>query len=295
MIPRLLDRITHWEEREAIRGALVALGDPAFVQVGEALRDPGRPRRLRVHLPETLGRFGTPAAAERLLDRVEQEPDGLVRYKALRALGRLVADYGIVVDRTRVERAVQANLVTYFGILGLHVALGATPPPASGAPSNTFRLLAGLVDDKRRQSLERVFRLLKIAHPKEDIRRVYLACIGADKRARANASEFLDALLRKRNEHSLRQLVRIISDDLSPAVQVDRAAALLGLEPPRSPEEAVQLALADADIKVAALAALYAVATGKEKLVASVQSAQETRPSLGTTARGLFQGALSVR
>lgn len=295
MIPRLIERLTHWEGRESIVGALIALGPPAFDQVAAALDDMTRPRRLRAHLPQTLGRFGIPAAAAKLLDRVESEPDGLVRYKALRALGRIVADHRIAVDRERIERCVRANLVTYFGLLGTRVALGASPPTTDRSSSSTFQLLAGLLDDKLRQSLERVFRLLKIAHPKEDLHRVYLACIGTDRRARANAAEFLDALLRRRSEQALRALVRIVSDDLSPPAQVARAAAQLGITPPRTHEEAVQAALADSDIKVAALAALYAVATGIEPLAVSVQKAREKRPSLGPAAQGIFQDALPVR
>lgn len=314
MVPRLLEGIAHAAGREAIRGALVALGEPAFVQVAAALEDTSRPRRLRIHLSETLGRFGTPAAAERLLDRVEQDPDGLIRYKALRALGRVVADQRIRVDRARVERSVRTNLVTYFGLLGLRVALGTSPrrvpgaaAPASAAPgardplvsartaakaSNAFRLLTGLLDDKLRQSLERAFRLLKIAHPKEDIHRVYLACIGTDKGARANAAEFLDALLRRGHEQVLRRLLGIVSDDLTPAEQVDRVPADLGLKPPRSATEAIDMALADRDIKVAALAALYAATIGEEDLAATVQQARTMRPSLSPTAHQIFREAL---
>jgi ATP:ADP antiporter, AAA family len=292
MIPRLVERVTCWEAREPVRAALVALGPPAFAHVAATLEDTNRPRRLRVQLPLSLARFGTAAAAEKLLDRVEHEPDGLVRYKALRALGRLVSDYRIGVDRGRIVRCLHSNLVAYFGLLGTRVALGAPPPEASPVQSSTFRLLAGLIDDKLRQSLERAFRLLKIAHPKEDIHRVYLACIGTDKRARANAAEFLDALLRRRNEQGLRELVRIVSDDLSPAAQVNRAAVQIGIAGPRSQEQAVQAALNDADIKVAALAALYAVAAGSEPLAASVEKAREKRPSLGPVAQGIFQDAL---
>ncbi len=295
MVPRLIERLTHWEGRESTLGALIALGPPAFDQVAEALEDTARPRRLRAHLPQTLGRFGTPAAAEKLLERVESEPDGLVRYKALRALGRIVADYRVGVDRERIERCVQANLASYFELLGTRVALGAPPATTGRATSSTFRLLAGLFDDKLRQSLERAFRLLKIAYPKEDLHRIYLACIGTDRRARANAAEFLDALLRRRDEQALRELVRIVSDDLSPQAQVTRAAAQLDLTLPRTHEQAVQVALADPDIKVAALAALYAVATGAEPLAVSVQKAREKRPSLGLAAQGIFQDALPVR
>jgi hypothetical protein len=294
MIPRLIERLKHWAGRESLRAALVALGSPAFAQVASLLEDTSRDRRLRAHLPQTLSRFGTAAAADKLLDRVEHEPDGLVRYKALRALGQLAIDYRIGIDRARIARCVQTNLVTYFGLMAIRVALGALPPDAPRAQTNTFRLLAGLLDDKLRQSLERAFRLLKIAHPKEDLHRVYLACIGTDRRARANAAEFLDALLRWRYEQALRDLVRIVSDDLAPAGQVNRAAAFLATAPPRSQEQAVQAALGDGDIKVAALAALYAVATGAEHLAASVQKAREKRPSLGTAAQGIFQDPLSV-
>jgi AAA family ATP:ADP antiporter len=295
MIPGLLAQLPRWESRETIRSALVTLGEPAFAQVARALEDVTNARRLRVQLPQTLGRFGTPEAAEKLLDRVEHDPDGLVRYKALRALGRLVADHRIGVDRRRVARCVRANFVGYFELLGMRAALGASPLEASGRQSSAFRLLAGLLDDKLRQSIERAFRLLKIAHPKEDIHRVYLACIGSDKRARANAAEFLDALLWRREEKPLRALVRIVSDDLSREAAVDLAAAHLGLTPPRTHLEAVHAALADADIKLAALAAMYAVATGADGLIASVHKAQEKRPSLAPAARGIFQDAFSAR
>jgi HEAT repeat protein len=289
MIPRLLERLPQWEDRETIRHALVALGEPAFASIVSALEQPDVPRGVRIHLPHALGRFGTPAAAAKLLHLVEKEPDGLVRYKALRALGRLVADHRVAVDRGRIASCAHANLVGYFGLIGLQVALGA-PSSSSGASSATFRLLTGLLDDKVRQSVERVFRLLKITHPKEDIHRVYLACLGTDKRARANASAFLDALLWRSEERALRALIRILSDDLSPAAQANRAASHLDLTLPRSHEEAVEAALADADIKVAALAALYATATGGDALGASVRKAYERRPSLAPTARGLFPG-----
>jgi AAA family ATP:ADP antiporter len=295
MVPRLLLRLRHWEDRETIRDALLALGEPAFKRVAAALEDAHGTRVVRAHLPQTLGRFGTHAAAEILLDLVEHEPDGLVRYKALRALGRLVADYNVRVDRGRIASCMRTNLIGYFRMIGLRVAFGAPsfPSPTTSSPT-TFRLLTGLLDDKVRQAVERIFRLLKIAHPREDIHRVYLACLGTDKQARANASEFLDALLWRREEKALRALIRILSDDLSPEAQVNRAATHLGLRLPRSHEDAVQLALADDDVKVAALAALYATATGDDTLTASVRKAYERRPSLAPTARGLFPGAFNL-
>jgi hypothetical protein len=294
MIPRLLEHLTRWEGRESLFGALVELGAPAFEQAADALADRSRPRRLRAQLAQALSRFGTPSAAEKLLDTLEHDPDGLVRYKALRALGRLVVGRRINVDRGRIARCAHANLVAYFRLLATRVALGELPRSASREQRSTFRLLAGLIDDKIRQSLERAFRLLKIAYPKEDLHRVYVASIGPDRRARANASEFLDALLRRRRGQSLRELFRLASDDLSSEAKVESASALLAFAPPRSHEQAVQAVLADSDIKVAALAALYAVATGVQPLAASVIEASQTRPALGLAAQGIFQNALPI-
>ena len=294
MIPRLIERLSRWEGRESIRTAFVSLGQPAFDALSEALGDSTLPRRVRMHLPLSLSRFGTAEAAGKLLDSVEHEPDGLVRYKSLRALGRLVVDSRISVDLARVERVLRANLATYFTLLATRVALGEPPAGASVARANKFRLLAGLFDDKVHQALERAFRLLKIAHPKEDIHRVYAAMMSPDKRERANAAEFLDALVHRRKDPQLHELLRIALDDLSPAAQVARAANVLGFVPPRTPDDAVHAALADSDIKVAALAAMYAVETGDEQLVASVGRAQEKRRELEPATREVFQDSLDL-
>jgi AAA family ATP:ADP antiporter len=288
LIPRLITLLSDRAGRDSVREALVALGEPALEAVAEAFQDPLADRKLRVHLPRTLADFGTKWAADELLRGLERIPDGRVRYRALRALGRTVRDGRVRVDRVRVERIARINLASHFQLLGLRVALGEPPSPGSDQPAKTFTLLAGLLDDKIRQSLERAFRLLKIAHPREEIHRVYLACLSSDRRARANAGEFLDALLRRRDQQELRELFHLVSDDLPGQEQVRRAAALLDLAPPRSREEAVRAAVADPDIKLATLAALYAVAMGEVWL----ETALALRPALASTARDLFQEAL---
>jgi AAA family ATP:ADP antiporter len=288
LIPQLVARLAQRAGRAPIRDALVALGEPALEAVAKAFEDPGVDRKVRVHIPLTLARFGTKWAADKLLEGLETGTDGQVRYKALRALGRLVAAGNVRVDRIRIERIAQTNFAAYFQLLGLRVALGAPPTPSHDEAGKTYALFAGLVDDKLRQSVERAFRLLKIAHPKEDIHRVYLACLSSDRRARSNASEFLDALLRRRDQEPLREIVRVFSDDLPAPEQVVRASRLLGYAPPANREEAIRAAMNDPDIKLASLAALYAVAMGDEGIEAAIQR----RPALASAAGGRFQEAL---
>ncbi len=266
MIPELVARLAPSDGRQAVREALVSLGQPAQDYVWAALRDPHRARRVRVHLPNTLARFGTKSAADLLLQTIETERDGLVRYKAIRGLGRIVTKDGLRVDRARVESLAQANLVEHFRLLGLRAPFSSPDAPKAPEGSRramTQRLLVGLIDDKLRQSLERTFRLLKIAHPRDDLHKVQLAALSDDSRARANAGEFLDALLRKRDQRALRELLLVVADDLSVPERAARGTALLhgapGFSaPPESAEQAVATLLTDSDAALASLASLHA-------------------------------------
>jgi AAA family ATP:ADP antiporter len=260
LIPVLVSRLSRREGREAVRKALVTFGVPAMDEVWKALRDGTRGRDARVHLPNTLARFVTNAAAERLLECIETEGDGLVRYKAIRGLGRMLGERGISVDRARVERLACRNVVEYFRLLAVRgpfesLRVDGVPTFAEDAP--TERLLTGLLDDKIRQSVERTFRLLKIAHPREDIHRVQIAGISEDRRARANAGEFLDTLLRRHDQRHLRDLLRVVTDSFSTAERVKRARALAHFEVPATLGDALALLVRDSDATVAALATLH--------------------------------------
>ena len=100
-----------------------------------------------------------------------------------------------------------------------------------GATSQTEQLLRDLLADKQTQALERAFRLLKIAYRREDIHRVHTAAKSKDRRARSNAGEFLDTLLAGSRQRELRELFRLVVDDLEPIVRVRRAATWLGSYP----------------------------------------------------------------
>jgi HEAT repeat protein len=292
MIPLLIERLERRFGREAIRTALLAMGEPAFREVWETLRDPHRDRRLRVHLPRTLARFGTQEAVDRLLELLETESDGLVRYKAIRGLGHLIGNRFLRVDRLRIERLAHHHLVEHFRILGLRVALDAPSPAMTPEDPRraaaTGRLLAGLLDDKLRQSLERVFRMLKIAHRREDFRSIHAATQSHDARARANASEYIDTLLRYRDQVALRELLRVVTDDLDAAERAKRAAVLLEREDPKSYAEALLALINDTDATVSTIAAAHAAALGDETFRRAVSQAREAQPGLAERLARLF-------
>jgi AAA family ATP:ADP antiporter len=259
LIPPLVELLSAREGRESVRAALVSFGEGALQAVWWALRDTTRPRSFRVHVPKTLGRFESRAAAEYLLENIETEEDGLVRYKSIRALEVLVVQRRIPVDRVRVERLALDSLTRHFRLLALRVALG-TPPVAEGRTLAAERLLAGLLDDKLNQSLERAFRLLAIAQPREDFRRLRLACLSDDAYTRANAGELLDTLLQHRDQQPLRVLLRLVTEDLSPAERAAQAASLVERPLPKGRDEALATLRRDHDSVLADLAAACAAA-----------------------------------
>lgn len=273
--------------RSAIRAALCALGEPAFEAVVSALEDTKNPRRLRVHLPRTLSRFATRRAAEVLVDRVTHDPDGLVRYKSMRGLGRLVADHPELRPKQRViESLLHRNVLEHLRLLTLRVHVA--PRDERDADEPTTRLLAGLLDDKMEQSLERAFRVLKIGYPEEDLHGVHTAALGKDKRQRANAAEFLDTLLAGPDHVASRTALRVVLDDLPAPERAERAARVLPNPPPRTREEALEALLDDADLMVATLATEYALRHGDVALVAAAGAARSQRPALVQSACRFF-------
>jgi hypothetical protein len=93
--------------------------------------------------------------------------------------------------------------------------------------------------------------------------------VSRDARARARAAEFLDTLLRRREQRSLRELLRLVVDDVSNAERVRLAAGLIPYPAPLSREEALLRLVKDADAVVSSLAALH-VATLEGKAASVV-------------------------
>ena len=266
-LPVLVSLLDHRDGRDVVRSAIASFGADAVRVLRDALRDPAVPRPVRVHVPNTLTRIGTKEAAEALLDTLESGADGLVRYKALCALGRMIGEHRTKVDRTRVERQALKNVIEHFRLLGLRARLDASPlhvPTRVSGRDPTERLLLGMLNDKLRQSLERAFRLIKIAHPHEDIHGVHDAFLSGDKRVRANATELLDTTLRRTRVPRLRALLRVLGEEATIDETLERAAPLLEEQPAKTRDDAIARLACDRDSMIAALARLHAASLAGE-------------------------------
>jgi hypothetical protein len=317
-MPILIPRLGTRDGRGAVREALVALGEAPLDALELELNNPATPKRVRVHIPRTISAFGTQRAADILVEQLAHaEQQGLVRYKALRGLGRLVATARVRVDEKRIDPRIRENLVEHLRVLAIRAALkepardsqpsgvparaGSRPPvfEANQGAERSLRLVLGLLDDKLEQSLERAFRLLQIRHKNEDIRGVYFAFKSDDRRRRAHALEFLGVLSATWQTDSVsrevRELLLIITDDLSDAERSARAARFL-LFRPRTYAEALSALLNDADEAIAAFAAYHALEVGSFDLTRQVAEALRERPSLNRAsgAQTLFPAPLEL-
>jgi HEAT repeat protein/MFS family permease len=236
VIPLLIPLLAARDGREAVRASLVSFGEPALDQVLKAFHDPARDRRLRLHLPKTIARFATRRAADALLEGIETEHDGLVRYKGIRALRALVTAHRIVMDRLRVERLATVDLTRRFTHLATRCAISDV-----ARPNEAMTVLAvELLEEKAAHALERAFDLLQIAHPRQGVYDAYVACGSADAYTRANGAELVDALLQRRDQGRLRALFHYATDDLSAeesVLRVQEMGAILRRPKARAIEE----------------------------------------------------------
>lgn len=182
--------------RPAVRESLATLGEPGMTAAAEALSDPATAVAIRRELPKALGMMAPEPAAAAILARLPEEPDGMVRYRMIRALERLVKREPMVsLDLRALERTLESTVGRAYRYLDRRLALerGAAADPARKTPGHL--LLIDMLDDKRQHTIDRAFRLLSLARPADDFVGIYRALGSERAELRAGALELLENLL----------------------------------------------------------------------------------------------------
>ncbi len=195
--PALLPMLAQREVRPAARAAFLAHGDAGLRFLDEALSDHALPQEIRRHLPRTISPFPAQQAAPILLRHLNQEPDGLVRFKVLRGIGRIRANEpNLPLDMRLVEQAKQGTLEACFRLIHWRQVLeeGASREPGRRTPGH--ELLTTMLRDKEVHGIERLFRLLGLLFPREDVYRIYRGFVNPSPKIRASSRELLENLLK---------------------------------------------------------------------------------------------------
>ncbi|MBN4050307.1 HEAT repeat domain-containing protein, partial [Desulfobulbus sp. AH-315-M07] len=205
-IPLLIRRLSVRDGRAAVREALAAIGEPAREAIEKAMDDRATPSAVQLHIPRAMAAFGDQAACDVLTRWLAEDHPGSVRFKVLRALGRLAARESLWIDRPLIVEQLDSNLREYFRLLSLDV------PLQESESDGSLELLRGLLSDKMKQARERIFRLFQLLHPREDIRGVNVALDSTNERRRANAFEFLETLALRYSD-ALRLMLRLVGEE----------------------------------------------------------------------------------
>ena len=213
-LPELLQMLGQREVRNEARAALIQHGDIALRQLDEALADRSLPPHVRRHIPRTISRFPPDRAAPVLQKHLLEESDGVVRFKILRALGRIAAEHpDVALDEGLLREATARTIDAVVDLLHWRVSLvrGAEEAPQRATAGHS--LIVMFLRDKERHAVERIFRLLGLIFRHEDLRSIHRGLTNADSNVRAGSRELLEDLL----DPPLRELVLGLVNDVADA------------------------------------------------------------------------------
>jgi hypothetical protein len=193
-LERLVPLLRDAHVRSDVRRVFLAAGARGLAHAIDALDDPRTPMAVRQHLPRTISRFRSRAAAMALVARLLHEPDSTTEFKILRALGRMRADDPkLPIDAAAVRIYARRAIADAARFAMLSDRLGAQPEPAASSSGSV--LLGELLAEKREHAIEHAFRALGILYPRAELRGVYHAIIGDDEARRSAAREIVDQLI----------------------------------------------------------------------------------------------------
>ncbi len=268
--PAFVDRLIEWvadgATRDAAREALVAIGVPALARLRAGLGSTQLPRRVRRHLPRTISRFPIEDAWPMLVAHLADETDDALRYKALRGLGRLRANHPEwEADRDALLAEAAREVEEAERTLEMRVLLDAAGS-IEGEDPIARALLDSLLAQRESRAIERIFRLLGLLLPNEDLRSLYSASHAGNARLRGEALELLDAVVPAGLHDVLLALVRDPGASLEArreSVASARGVTASSPEDARSAvEEAIRILTADRSAVVRDIVGRFARSIG---------------------------------
>jgi ATP/ADP translocase/HEAT repeat protein len=196
-LPVLLEQLRREAVRSEARRAFRSFGATGLEFLERALEDSTLPQELRRHIPRTIAGFPAADAVAVLQRHLLKERDGMVRFRILRALGRVATRHpGVSLDGARLAEAAGRTLETLGRLShwGSILERGAEADASRLTPGHM--MLVALLRDKATNAEERLFRLLGLMHRGEDFRRIYRGLRSADRRVQASSRELLENILR---------------------------------------------------------------------------------------------------
>ena len=241
-IPQIIDHLDNPDLQSACRDALLCFGTDVTALLGSYLKNPSVARRIRGSIPYTIALMGSQTAADLLVANLD-EPDPTLRFEIIRALNQLrAAKPRLKFSDQTIERSILRETKGHLNMLAA-LQFQINHPQVGNQEIHQLRAdLARLIETRLDRNLERIFRLLGLKYPSEDIYQVYQGLHSGKPDLRINAVEFLDNVL----DTDLKRTIIPLVETSSVEKILQNAGAHWGLSIP-SELEAFELVLPDAD------------------------------------------------
>lgn len=215
-LPLLLEKLADRRYRVVARNALAQFGTTILGTLHDYLMDEKVEYLIRANLPRVMKLIPDQQTVDILTDCLEKMPPAL-KYEVVKALNSLRTRYvDLRFDSDELETALIHETRSYYEILQiLYLRDRFIDNPAS-------KLLQKALVEKQEHNLERIFRLLGLVYPPDDIYNAYLGITSGKKELHANAIEFLDNLLRS----NIKKYIFPILDDISDESILRKAESL---------------------------------------------------------------------
>jgi AAA family ATP:ADP antiporter len=215
----LIPLLANPRARGSVIEALAAYGNRIIGTLGDILEDETAEAAVRRQIPRVLKLIPEQRSADVLL-RAMRHNSLPIRMAALKALNRLrEANAHLDFAGAFVTEQIWKEARGYF-----ELAAGLAPFAGQTTPAAATRLLARTIEERLRQTLERLFRLLGLRYPPKQIYTVYLA-INHRRRSEESAAavEFLDNVL----DRDLKRILLPLFD--APEHLLERGRELFGV------------------------------------------------------------------
>ena len=151
---------------------------------------------MAVQVPRALPYFPPQLLVPALLERMRSAPDGMVRFRCLRAIERVIAlDPRAELDRRVLAEEAQKTVARAVWCLSRRVLLQSGAGDEPWRATEAHGLILALLEDKERHALDRALRLLGLLHRGGDFTDVRRGLASDTPRVRASAVELLGHLL----------------------------------------------------------------------------------------------------
>ncbi len=190
-IPWLLSRLGKKNHRASARKALANFGPAILDTLKEHLVDRNIRFVIRQNIPRVVREIHDQKSVDMLTDAM-QAVDPSLKYYIVKGLNHLRVHAKDLNFDTKARSSVFIQETRNYYEIAQIIHLHGGMPDGDEASKLLHRALV----EKQRQNLERIFRLLGLVYPPDDMYFAYRGVVSTEKTVRANAIEFLDNLLK---------------------------------------------------------------------------------------------------